>query len=564
MIHLDFNFYRPFRTVLLLSFFVGAVSKTDAQPVLSLTPVISTGLNQPMQFVNAGDGSNRIFIPQKGGTIRVYDATFNYLSDFLTVAPIDANGERGLLSMAFHPNYSTNGLFYVYYTTTAGDLELARYQVSSGNTNVADPASKVVLITIPHPTNTNHNGGELHFGSDGYLYLSTGDGGGGGDVPNNAQSTTVLLGKMLRFNVNTSATAPYYTIPPGNPYSNEIYDLGLRNPYRWSFDRLTGDMWIGDVGQDSWEEFNFRASAATANVNYGWRCYEGNATYNTTGCAPASSYVFPAYTYASQNPSASVTGGVVYRGTAWPLLQGWYIGADFYSGIFYKILPDGLGGWNVSTQTIAPTGIVDFGETENGEAYAVSLTGNSVFNIGSSTVLPLSLISFTATAERNGTELNWKTAREENLIQFDIEYSMDGNAFRYLNTVMAKNSVTGSKYSFNHNIAYSGSIFYRLKMKDKDGSFSYSGTVQVKMDNAAAGIITPNFITDGMLHLDFKGVNNYHTLELLSMDGKVIMKESIAGATNNIDFDISNLSAGLYLTRLSGAGSSHVQKIFVQ
>jgi glucose/arabinose dehydrogenase len=223
-----------------------------AQPALSLTPVITTGLSSPIQFVHAGDGSNRIFIVQQGATIKVYDASFNYLSDFLTVSNVTVGGERGLLSMAFHPAYASNGFSYVYYTNTAGDLELARYHVSS-DANVADAASKVVLITIPHPTNSNHNGGELHFGADGYLYLSTGDGGGGGDVPNNAQNTAVLLGKMLRFNVNTSNVSPYYTIPAGNPFGNEIYDLGLRNPFRWSFDRLTKDMWIGDVGQDSFE-----------------------------------------------------------------------------------------------------------------------------------------------------------------------------------------------------------------------------------------------------------------------------------------------------------------------
>lgn len=560
--HYSLGFY--LRMLLILCSFITIANKTKAQPVLALTPVITTGLTQPIQFVNAADGSNRIFIVQKGGKIRVYDAAFNYLSDFLTVAPIDANGERGLLSMAFHPDYSTNGLFYVYYTNAAGDLELARYHVSSGNANVADVASKAILITIPHPTNANHNGGELHFGADGFLYLSTGDGGGAGDVPNNAQSTTVLLGKILRFNVNTSTTAPFYTIPAGNPYGNEIYALGLRNPYRWSFDRLTNDMWIGDVGQDSWEEFNFRPAATTANVNYGWRCYEGNATYNTTGCAAASSYVFPAFTYASQNPSASVTGGIVYRGTASPLLQGWYIGADFYSGIFYKINSDGLGGWNVSTQTLAPTGIVDFGETENGEAYAVSLTDNSVFNISASVALPISLVSFTATAERNGVQLNWKTAKEDNLEQFEIEYSMDGNAFRHLNTLAAKNNITGSNYSYLHNVAYDGSIFYRLKIREKDNSYSYSGIVQAKLSNGATAIITPNFITDGMLHLNLNGDSPYHTLELAGMDGRIIMKENISGKTGLVSFNMGAVTSGMYLVRMNGDAASHIQKIYVQ
>lgn len=350
-------------------------------PQISLTSVITSGLNAPMQFVHAGDGSKRIFIVQKAGTIRVYDSTFNFLSVFGTVSNVSTNGERGLLSMAFHPNYSTNGFVYVYYTNTAGSLELARYRVNSGNPNTLNAASKVIVLTIPHPNFSNHNGGELHFGRDGYLYLSTGDGGGSGDVSNNAQNTSVLLGKILRLAVNTSATPPYYSIPAGNPFSNEVYAYGLRNPYRWSFDKATQDMWIGDVGQDSWEEINFRAAAATSGANYGWRCYEGNAAYNSAGCT-GTNYIFPVHAYATQNPAASITGGVVYRGNAYPALRGCYLSADFYSGIFYKIVPNGSG-WDITTQTLSPTGIVDFGETESGEVYVVSNTRNSVYRVTS-------------------------------------------------------------------------------------------------------------------------------------------------------------------------------------
>jgi glucose/arabinose dehydrogenase len=349
-------------------------------PQISLTSVISTGLSAPMQFVHAGDGSKRVFIPQKGGAIRVYDSAFNFISVFGTVTGITTNGERGLLSLVFHPDYATNGFVYVYYTNASGNLELARYHVNSSTPNAWDASSKVIVLTIPHPTNSNHNGGELHFGTDGYLYLSTGDGGGAGDVPNNAQNTSVLLGKVLRLNVNTSASAPYYSIPPGNPFSNEVYAYGLRNPYRWSFDKATQDMWIGDVGQDSWEEINFRAAAATSGANYGWRCYEGNNAFNTSGCT-GSNYIFPVHAYATQNPAASITGGVVYRGTTYPSLQGVYLSADFYSGIFYKIVPNGSGGWDITTQTLSPTGIVDFGETESGEVYVVSHTGNSVYRV---------------------------------------------------------------------------------------------------------------------------------------------------------------------------------------
>lgn len=351
-----------------------------AQPVLSLSPVI-TGLAAPMQVVNAGDSSGRVFIVQKGGIIRVFDKSFTSLGNFLTITGITTSGERGLLSLCFHPGYATNGLFYVYYTNASGDLELARYRVSS-NPNVADPASKVILKTIPHPTNANHNGGELHFGPEGYLYLSTGDGGGSGDVPNNAQNTTVLLGKILRLAVDTSSVAPYYTVPADNPFGNEVFAYGLRNPFRWSFDRLNYDMWIGDVGQDSYEEVNHRKRDSTHGVNYGWRCYEGNNTFNTTGCGPLANYSFPVLTYPTPSPSGAVTGGTVYRGETYLALQGYYLATDFYTGRFFKIRYDSLAHtYDTSTQVITPTGISDFGETEEGELFATCLNNGTLYRI---------------------------------------------------------------------------------------------------------------------------------------------------------------------------------------
>lgn len=357
-------------------------SNSFAQPNITLNPVINSGLSAPMQFVNAGDGSKRVFIVQKGGSVRVYDSTFQFLSTFVTVPNISSSGEQGLLSLAFHPDYKNNGFFFAYYTNSAGNLEISRYRVSASDANLADANSRVIVTTIPHPTYSNHNGGELHFGKDGFLYLSTGDGGGGGDPFANAQNSTTLLGKILRFNVNTALTPPYYTIPMGNPFGNEVFALGLRNPYRWSFDRLTGDMWIGDVGQDAWEEINFRSANALLGANYGWRCYEGNASYNSNNCGPIANYVFPAHAYPAQNPAASITGGVVYRGTAYPNLQGCYFAADFYSGTFYKIIPNGASGWTIGTQNLSSnTGIVDFGETENGEVYAISNTRNTVYRL---------------------------------------------------------------------------------------------------------------------------------------------------------------------------------------
>lgn len=360
-----------------------------SQPVISYTSII-TGLSQPVDIVNAGDGSNRLFVVEQGGNIKVFNSSNTLLGTFLTVSGISTNAnERGLLSMAFHPNYKNNDFFFVYYTNSNGDIEVSRYKVSSGNANVADATSKQVVITIPHPTYSNHNGGKLNFGSDGYLYFGTGDGGSGGDPGNNAQNGNSLLGKILRINVSTETSAPFYTIPPDNPYvsnanvADEIWAFGLRNPFRWSFDRSNGDMWIGDVGQDAREEFNYRSAATSATANYGWRCYEGNNTFNTAGCAAASNYVFPVYDYPNPNPgAASAVGGYVYRGLTYPAMQGYYFGVDFYSGNLYKI---NTAGFTTSVQTGLPNFIGGFGETESGELVCVSTNGTA-YSVRTTTV----------------------------------------------------------------------------------------------------------------------------------------------------------------------------------
>ncbi len=555
-----YSFGNLFSGVIIFLFSCLVSVNVYAQPALSLTPVIDTGLNAPIQFVNAGDGSNRVFIVQQGGTIRAYDASFNFLSTFLTVSAVNSGGERGLLSMAFHPDYATNGFFYVYYTNTVGNLELARYHISS-NPNIADAASKVILISIPHTTNSNHNGGELHFGNDGFLYLSTGDGGGGGDVPNNAQNTGVLLGKMLRFNVNTSNVAPYYTIPSGNPYGNEIFDLGLRNPFRWSFDRATNDMWIGDVGQNSWEELNFRPAGSPGGQNFGWRCYEGDTTYNTGGCGPRANYVFPVFTYPTQSPAA-ITGGVVYRGSAYPLLVGYNISCDFYSGTFYKTIADGTGGFNTTTQVLIPTGIADFGETEAGEVYVVSITDGSVSRLIASGVVPVGLIDFRGNLSSSGVALNWQTSTEINVQEYHIEYSTDGRIFSNIGTVMQQ-SANGGRYNFSQPLTFNGTLYFRLKMVDRDGSYKYSDIIRLILNNEVKNMIAPSVISDGMMNVSLPA-STYNNIDVINLTGHIVFKRNIAGQTGNIKIPLGNLSPGIYSVKFTGNNSSVLQKILVQ
>jgi glucose/arabinose dehydrogenase len=332
------------------------------------------GFVQPVHIAHAGDGSGRIFVVEQAGRIRILDNRVVLPSPFLDIsAKLVCCGERGLLSVAFPPGFASKGYFYVNYTRVPdGSTVVARYRVSIGDANAADPASEEVILAIPQPF-SNHNGGQLAFGSDNNLYIGMGDGGSGGDPLNNGQSPGTLLGKILRIDVESGAVP--YGIPPTNPflgvagYRPEIWALGLRNPWRFSFDRLAGDLYIGDVGQGAVEEVDFEPAGSPGGRNYGWNIMEGAGCYNTNSCATAG-LTLPAATY-GHSLGCSVTGGVVYRGTALPALQGIYFYGDFCSGRIWGLRKQGAG-WETAELPVPgnpPMNISTFGEDEAGNVY---------------------------------------------------------------------------------------------------------------------------------------------------------------------------------------------------
>jgi len=547
-------------------------SQCYAQPVISFVSKL-TGLSSPLDIVNAGDNSGRFFVVQQGGVIKAFDASFNPLGDFLTVPGISSGGERGLLSLAFHPAYASNGFFFVYYTNSNGDVEIARYHTPPGTPNTADPASKQVLLTIPHPGQSNHNGGKLNFGADGYLYFATGDGGGGGDVPNNAQTGTVLLGKMIRINVTTGASPPFYTIPPDNPYLapgdnilDEIWAFGLRNPYRWSFDRQTHDMWIADVGQGAWEEVNHRVNGSTGGINYGWHCMEGTHTYPATdGCplAPAlGSYAPPVLDYPHDNATGgfAIIGGYVYRGTASPAMAGYYIFADEVSNNVWLLPPGGTAADTIEFRNALPS-ISGFGESETGELYVVSLNGQLYNVVATATgALPVTLLRFDAVATANGTALTWTAADEQQFKQYEIEYSTDAVHFQQAGIVTAAG---GGSYHFNHSIATTQKLYYRLKMVDKDGRFEYSKLLVVTGHDAnAKNFVRPSVISNGALNITLG--NSFSQIEVYNIEGKLMYYESIANRVGQIRIQLPAMPAGQYLVRLIGNEKQLMQKILLQ
>lgn len=559
-----------YRNGLLLLCLILCADLLKAQPSLRFDPVI-TGLSSPMQIVHAGDGTNRLFIVQKGGSILVYDAQFASQGTFLTITDLVSSGEQGLLSMAFHPNYPANGLFFIYYTNTNGDLVVKRYRVSS-DMNVADPASGVVVLTIPHPGQTNHNGGEMHFGREGYLYLSTGDGGGGNDPNNNAQNPNVLLGKILRINVNTSLTAPFYSNPADNPFNgtngepNEVFAVGLRNPFRWSFDRSTGDMWIGDVGQGAEEEVNHRTALTTLGANYGWRCYEGNGAHITGGCADESQFHFPVHSYQTGSAAGqSVVGGVVYRGIQSPLLRGYYVGTDFYSGDLHLIGPFNSTTEEVSTTVLTSTytSISDFGEAENGEIYAAQLSTGTIYALSDSEPLPVTLVDFTGTQSYDAVRLSWRTTMETDFRQFDIEYSTNAKIFNTIGTVQSGKISSGADYQFSHTIKSEGPKYYRLKMIDNDESFQYSNIISIGQspELVSANFIRPSFIDNRMLNVSLE--EPFHSLELVSTNGQILFKKDIKSQTGNFTIPMESTASGMYIVRLQGESKIVNQKILI-
>jgi glucose/arabinose dehydrogenase len=356
-------------------------------PLGSLTPrllPVASGFNKPTFLTHTGDGSRRLFVTEQPGRILVIKDGNVLPTPFLGIVSIVGSdgSEQGLLSVVFHPNYTSNGFFFVNYTNKQGDTTIARYQVSD-NPDVADPNSARILLTINQPY-VNHNGGQLVFGPDGYLYVGMGDGGAANDPHDNGQNLNTLLGKILRLDVDN---ADPYGVPQNNPFVNqsdarpEIWSYGWRNPWRFSFDQATGDMYIADVGQNQYEEVDVELAGTSGGQNYGWRLMEGLHCFNPQNCDPASlDVVLPVVEY-DHSQGCSVTGGYVYRGSDFPDLTDVYFYGDYCSGIIWGLRREADGNWAQAQLLQAKANISSFGQDETGEVYVVDHRGD-IFQIG--------------------------------------------------------------------------------------------------------------------------------------------------------------------------------------
>jgi len=433
--------------------------------------------SSPVDFQNAGDGTDRIFVVEQAGIIYVFESNpgVTLKKKFLDITDsVSSGGEMGLLGLAFHPDYENNGYFYVNYTKSSPIRRtlIVRFKVSFANPDSADRSSSKILMEIPQP-HSNHNGGQLAFGPDGFLYIALGDGGSGGDPDNNAQNKASLLGKLLRIDVDQTQGSLNYAIPADNPFKNntqgfkeEIYAFGLRNPWRFSFDFTTGQLWCADVGQNAWEEIDLIVNGG----NYGWRCYEGNHSYDLRTCSDTN-YILPVWDY-PHSDGISITGGYVYRGPNLPELFGKYIYADFGTSNIWALTYDEINPPTNQLLLTASRSISSFGVDINNELYVVAYTGIIYrFTPTASIVAPTNL-RITINSP-NSVTLNWND-NSNNESGFKIERKGSSGDFVLLESV-DENITTYTDNSVIDTQMYS----YRVYAYNSTASSGFSNTTSV-------------------------------------------------------------------------------------
>lgn len=520
----------------------------EAQYKMRLAYPGMPAFSNPIEMTNAGDGTNRVFVAQQRGIVYVFQNSPSVSSRkiFINNNKVSVSGsETGLLGLAFHPNYINNRYFYMHYTFDSSGLRsrVSRFEASSSNPDTAFLSSEVILMTVSQPF-SNHNGGKIAFGPDGYLYISFGDGGSAGDPGNRAQNRTLLLGKILRINVDSASGGLAYSIPPTNPYyqntdgyREEIFAYGLRNVWKFNFDYTTGKLWAGDVGQGAWEEIDLIESGK----NYGWNKMEGFYCYGTCDTT-GKGFTRPIYNY-SHSLGNSITGGYVYRGTLLPGLYGRYLYADYGAGTLWSLDYDGVNPpANVTLQDTS-WAISSFGEDENKEVYVIrySSTVGNIYKIVNTTAITLDLkLAIEGLYNESGAKLNLRDTVKAYLHQATSPNIIVDSA----STVI--DSLTLKGYCFFNN-AVTG--LYYIRVKHRNGLETWSkpggqtltrGEVSVyDFTSSASQAYGGNLIQKGSAYCVYSGDVN--------QDG------TIDGSDNGtIDNDVNLFATGYIVTDLNG------------
>jgi glucose/arabinose dehydrogenase len=589
-------------------------STLQAQPVVELEPYAS-GFTYPLHITHAGD--DRMFVVQRQGKIKIIDGSGTVLAEpFLDITDRIESGyeERGLLGLAFHPDYVSNGYFFVSYTDLDGNSVISRFSVTA-DPNIADEDSEFLIYDAVQPY-SNHNGGCIHFGPDGYLYIALGDGGSGGDPGDRAQNPENKLGKIHRLDVDGGEP---YAIPADNPFVGAadtletIWSIGVRNPWRFTFDRETGDIWMADVGQNLYEELNFEA-AGDGGHNYGWRCYEGNHTFSLAGCEDESFYTFPIYEYNHSFGTGgySVTGGYRYRGTDFPGMVGYYFMADFVSGNWWWVRQAVGGEWEVEFLDEIEDDIAGFGEDVYGELYCADLYSGIIYRVTDACgdfnvtaevdsfyceAAPGS-IDLTVTGGTEPYDILWSTgSSDEDIIGADSGiYSVvvfdNGECSRELMVDVPVGSVPVPVITFDGTILSTvGGIdwqwyldgvaipaaglstftpteegFYTVEITWENGCTAWSDSLEVLLNNiydlqAAGIVVSPNPIQD-WINIDLSQEVVMEQWLLTDVYGQVIAGENNLHLNENIQIPVQDLPAGMYtLTCISQAGRISVELV---
>lgn len=507
------------------------------------------GFSRAADIQNAGD--DRLFVVEQGGLIWICDEFGQVAAEpFLDISDRvnDSGNEQGLLGLVFHPDYSNNGYFFVNYTSPNGGMAggttyVSRFMVSA-NPDSADAASEEIIIEIEQHSN-NHNAGQLAFGPDGYLYISSGDGGGAGDIGNYAQNGLDLLGGMLRLDVDNGLP---YTIPADNPWVgdttvlDEFWAIGLRNAWRFCFDADSGDMWIADVGQTDYEEVNFQPVTSPGGENYGWRCYEANDDFNLSGCGSPGDYVYPVADHNHNTGWCSITGGYVYRGDTYPLLQGHYLYVDYCVGQFYTLKEED--GTFVKRQVLdeATFGFTTFGLDQHEEMYVAHAGEGNIYKIEEPCSASIPTISY------DGWALSSSQA---------VEY------FWYMDGVII-DGATDQNY-----IPEQTGVYY-VVADDGNGCLVASEPIDITStgleEELVQGLrILPNPAND-VVTIAADQVTGAMTLVLTDLAGRTVLEEE-AGQMNGgfrKDLNVSALQSGVYLLNIVVDGKAHVEKLMVE
>jgi len=558
-------------SVILLSHFN---LNTHAQIVLQ-NAFPNLGFSKPIDLHHAGDGTNRIFIVEQEGIIKVFPNSGSVASadTFLDLSNIVSTGsERGLLGLAFHPDYKNNGYFYVNFTIGGPTRTLiSRFEVSSANPDSADETSEVNLITFNQP-DTHHNGGWLGFEpNDGFLYIATGDGGHAGDPDDNAQDVTNFLGNFLRINVDSVDSGMQYAIPLDNPFYNstgdtvrEIFAWGFRNPWRNSFDPVTGWLWAADVGQNNWEEIDIIANGK----NYGWSSCEGMHEYppNSSPCDNPE-YINPIWEY-DHDKGCSVTGGYVYRGQNIPGLIGKYIYGDYCQKTVWSLdIAD------TSNQTIltAPGRIVSFGVDQSSELYVLTFNPDNIYIFFDPDAVPVELVSFKGEYINNRVIVTWETATEIMNYGFDLERSVNSNGWNKIAFIPGNgNSNSPKYYNYTDTDLQSAGVFkYRLKQIDTDGSYDYSNEISVNVNKPNKFLLEQNYPnpfnpnTRIFYSIPAKAFVIINIYDVLGNEVATLINEEKSEGRYEVLFNANGISSGIYYYRMQANEFVDVKKMII-